>query len=193
MTPGTLRHRTTHMDRQPSPTHATTPGRRARPGHWFLILLTAAVLALASDLRLPTGAGTSAEIGGPFALLLAASTDLGPARGDHIQLTATLHDRTSPDALIDWADCTRPLRALAARRRLGDRRGWSRKRLARTGSRNSRLSGAARTGVLRLTTAARGTAEVAHRGHRARPDPRATHRITRRGPTSCRWTCPTVG
>jgi kumamolisin len=104
MTPGTLRHRTTHMDRQPSPTQAASPGRRTRPGHWFLILVTAAVLALASDLRLPTGTGTSAEIGGPFALLLAASTDLGPARGDHIQLTATLHDRTSPDELIDWAD-----------------------------------------------------------------------------------------
>ncbi|HEY6573471.1 MAG TPA: protease pro-enzyme activation domain-containing protein, partial [Mycobacterium sp.] len=92
------------MDRQPSPTQAASPGRRTRPGHWFLILVTAAVLALASDLRLPTGTGTSAEIGGPFALLLAASTDLGPARGDHIQLTATLNDRTSPDELIDWAD-----------------------------------------------------------------------------------------
>jgi kumamolisin len=69
----------------------------------FLILVVAAVLALASDLRLPTGPGTAAEIGGPFALLLAASTDLGPARGDHVQLTATLQKRTSPDALIDWA------------------------------------------------------------------------------------------
>jgi kumamolisin len=87
----------------PSPTVAALPGRHTRPGHWFLILVTAAVLLLASDLRLPPGAGTAAEIGGPFALLLAASTDLGPARGDHVQLTATLHDATSPDALIGWA------------------------------------------------------------------------------------------
>jgi kumamolisin len=87
----------------PSPTVAALPGRRTRPGHWFLILVTAAVLMVASDLRLPTGAGTAAEIGGPFALLLAASTDLGPARGHHVQLTASLRDPSSPDALIDWA------------------------------------------------------------------------------------------
>ncbi|MDT5065327.1 MAG: kumamolisin [Mycobacterium sp.] len=68
-----------------------------------MILVAAAVLMLASDLRLPTGAGTAAEIGGPFALLLAASTDLGPARGHHVQLTASLRDPTSPDELIDWA------------------------------------------------------------------------------------------
>lgn len=68
-----------------------------------MILVAAAVLMLASDLRLPKGAGTAAEIGGPFALLLAASTDLGPARGDHVQLTAALQRPTSPDALIDWA------------------------------------------------------------------------------------------
>jgi kumamolisin len=87
----------------PSPTVAALPGRRTRPGHWFLILVAAAVLMVASDLRLPTGAGTAAEIGGPFALLLAASTDLGPAHGHHVQLTASLRDPTSPDALIDWA------------------------------------------------------------------------------------------
>src|SRR5882757_4800086 len=103
MTPETMRHRSTQMVRMPSPTVAALPGRHTRPGHWFLILVTAAVLVLASDLRLPQGAGTAAEIGGPFALLLAASTDLGPARGDHVQLTATLHDPTSPDALIGWA------------------------------------------------------------------------------------------
>ena len=42
-------------------------------------------------------------IDGPFASLLAASTDLGPARGDHVQLTAMLHDDRRPDALIGWA------------------------------------------------------------------------------------------
>ena len=103
MTPETMRHRSTQMVRTPSHTVTALPGRHTRPGHWFLILVAAAVLMLASDLRLPTGAGTAAEIGGPFALLLAASTDLGPARGNHVQLTATLHDPTSPDALIGWA------------------------------------------------------------------------------------------
>ncbi|MCW2556358.1 MAG: putative protease [Mycobacterium sp.] len=103
MTPETLRHRSTRMVRMPSHTVTALPGRHTRPGHWFLILVAAAVLMLASDLRLPKGAGTAAEIGGPFALLLAASTDLGPARGDHVQLTAALQRPTSPDALIDWA------------------------------------------------------------------------------------------
>jgi kumamolisin len=103
MTPETLRHRSTQMVRMPSHTVTALPGRPTRPGHWFLILVAVAVLALASDLRLPPGGGTAAEIGGPFALLLAASTDLGPARGDHVQLTATLQRRTSPDALIGWA------------------------------------------------------------------------------------------
>ncbi len=42
-------------------------------------------------------------IEGPFASLLDASTDLGPAREQSIELTATLTDRSRPTALIDWA------------------------------------------------------------------------------------------
>jgi kumamolisin len=34
---------------------------------------------------------------------LAASTDLGPARGNHVQLTAMLNEHRRPDALIGWA------------------------------------------------------------------------------------------
>ena len=199
-TPGTLRNdsrdSTTPYDSHGSAAVAhpgTSPGRRARPGHWFLILVTAAVLALASDLRLPTGTGTSAEIGGPFASLLAASTDLGPARGDHIQLTATLHDRTSPDELIDWADA----HDLSVRWQPGD--DWaiveggpdSVARALRR--RDSRLPRAARAGVLRLTAATRGTADSCAARSPSSAGSSATHRITRRGRTSCRWTCPIAG
>nr|WP_319446081.1 MULTISPECIES: S53 family peptidase [unclassified Mycobacterium] len=45
-----------------------------------------------------------AEISGPFASLLAASTDLGPSHDEHVQLTATLKKSSAPVALIDWAD-----------------------------------------------------------------------------------------
>src|SRR6187401_2903346 len=99
MTPEALRH----GSNMPSPNVAALPGRHTKPGHWLLILVAVAVLALASDLRLHPGPGGAAEIGGPFALLLAASTDLGPARGEHVQLTAALHDDNRPEALTDWA------------------------------------------------------------------------------------------
>jgi kumamolisin len=99
MTPEALRYRS----KMPSPTVAALPGRHIKPGHWLLILIAAGVLALASDLRLNAGPSGPAEIDGPFALLLAASTDLGPARGEHVQLTATLQRPANPDALTGWA------------------------------------------------------------------------------------------
>ncbi|PRC53441.1 peptidase S53, partial [Mycobacterium sp. ITM-2017-0098] len=42
-------------------------------------------------------------IEGPYASLLDASTDLGPAREQSIEFTASLPDRSRPAALIDWA------------------------------------------------------------------------------------------
>jgi kumamolisin len=42
-------------------------------------------------------------IKGPYASLLDASTDLGPAREQSIQFTAGLRDQSEPAALIDWA------------------------------------------------------------------------------------------
>jgi kumamolisin len=42
-------------------------------------------------------------IDGPYARLLAGSTDLGPARADRVQLTALLNDRSRPEALTAWA------------------------------------------------------------------------------------------
>jgi kumamolisin len=87
----------------PSQTLTATTTRRASSWAWLLSVVLVGVLALASDLRSTPSAGTPGFIEGPFASLLASSTDLGPARGDHVQLTAMLHDHTRPDALISWA------------------------------------------------------------------------------------------
>ena len=69
----------------------------------MLPVVLVGLLALASDLRITPSAGTPGLIDGPFASLLASSTDLGPARGDHVQLTAMLQRHDRPDALIGWA------------------------------------------------------------------------------------------
>jgi kumamolisin len=70
---------------------------------WLLALITAGVLVLASDLPIAPAPDTPGAIGGPYAELLADSTDLGPSVNDHVQLTAALHDATRPDALMGWA------------------------------------------------------------------------------------------
>jgi kumamolisin len=77
---------------------------RAVSGHWLLVLITAGVLVLASDLRVASVPATSTVIGGPYALLLGASTDLGPAHRDPVQLTVTLDDSAHPTELQAWAD-----------------------------------------------------------------------------------------
>ena len=43
-------------------------------------------------------------ITGPYASLLASSSDLGPSRSGDTQLTVTLADPTQGPALIQWAD-----------------------------------------------------------------------------------------
>lgn len=55
-------------------------------------------------------------IAGPFARLLAQAVDLGPARAEHVQLTAELLAPTKPVALSKWADS----HGLAVRWRDGD-------------------------------------------------------------------------
>ncbi|MBJ7337313.1 MAG: peptidase S53 [Mycolicibacterium sp.] len=87
----------------PSPPVTAPRTRRASVWPWLLPVILVGVLALASDLRITPNAATPALIDGPYAALLAASTDLGPARGDHVQLTAMLNDHRRPDALIGWA------------------------------------------------------------------------------------------
>lgn len=71
-----------------------------------LILTSASALALVLVLNRPSTPnpdGQSEVIVGPYASLLAASTDLGPAHRDRVQVTAALEDRSRPTALIDWA------------------------------------------------------------------------------------------
>lgn len=57
---------------------------------------------LAADLRI-TPEQDPARIGGPYALLLGASTDLGLSHRDDTQLTVALRDSSRPDKLVDWA------------------------------------------------------------------------------------------
>src|SRR3978361_1998588 len=87
-----------------SPPTVTAPRtRHTNVWPWLLPVIMIAGLALASDLKIAPGAGAPDTIDGPFASLLAASTDLGPARGEHVQLTAMLDDHPRPDAVIRWA------------------------------------------------------------------------------------------
>jgi kumamolisin len=67
-------------------------------------MVSVVLLVLASDLprtMMPLGAPT---ITGPYASLLASSSDLGPSRADDAQLTVTLPGRTRPDGLVEWAE-----------------------------------------------------------------------------------------
>lgn len=87
-----------------------------RPAFRLAVVLAASVLILASDLPAGPPAAGPSVIGGPYALLLARSTDLGPSQSHHAQLTVTLRDGTPPKALSDWANN----RALSARWRTGE-------------------------------------------------------------------------
>ncbi|MBV8928098.1 MAG: peptidase S53 [Mycobacteriaceae bacterium] len=83
----------------------------------LLALVAAAVLLLpASDLRVAAPNGPPV-IGGPFARLLAGSTDLGPSPAARATLTVTLTDSARPDMLIGWA----ATHGLSVRWRPGDR------------------------------------------------------------------------
>ncbi len=66
-----------------------------------LLLSGAGVLAV--DLSLGEHRSDALLIEGPFASLLDASIDLGPARESSIEITATLTDESHPTALMDWA------------------------------------------------------------------------------------------
>ena len=70
-------------------------------------LLSVVTLAVAGFLAVNPSVGEHRPddklIQGPYASLLEASTDLGPAREQSIQFTASLTDRSEPTSLIDWA------------------------------------------------------------------------------------------
>ena len=80
------------------------------------ILVISLVVAGPDRLR---GPGRGDVIGGPFAGLLAASVDLGPARSGRVQLTAELRQPSRPVELDRWAAA----RGLSVRWRDGD--GWA--------------------------------------------------------------------
>lgn len=77
-------------------------GPRVIPGYALLTLILAGALLLPSDLRHPSD--TPVSIAGPYAQLLAASTDLGPANSGPVQLTVTLPTAHRPIALYRWAE-----------------------------------------------------------------------------------------
>ena len=66
-----------------------------------LLLVGAVVVGI--DLSAGEHSPDDKLIEGPYASLLDASTDLGPAREERIEFIATLTDETQPTALMDWA------------------------------------------------------------------------------------------
>lgn len=81
-----------------------------------LLTVLAVGAALVADLRHPAAPVATGTISGPYASLLASSTDLGPARADRVQLTAALRADSPPDLLIRWAQ----QQGLSVRWRPGD-------------------------------------------------------------------------
>src|SRR3984893_4394115 len=89
---------------------------RYRP---LAILAAAALVLVVASIRAASVCDNPAVIGGPLALLLASSTDLGPSRDDNAQLTVTLPDSAQPETLIEWASA----HGMGVRWRPGD--GWA--------------------------------------------------------------------
>ncbi|MGV0793927.1 S53 family peptidase [Mycolicibacterium sp. XJ1819] len=85
--------------------------------HRLSALAAAAVLLVASDLCAGCAPRTAETITGPYAKLLASSSDLGPSRSGDAQLTVTLTDTHGARALTDWAGAE----GLWVRWRTGDR------------------------------------------------------------------------
>lgn len=67
------------------------------------VLLALAAAAIIGDRAVVPPPPTRDLIKGPYADLLASSTDLGPARGGRAQLTAALHGMHRPDRLERWS------------------------------------------------------------------------------------------
>jgi kumamolisin len=69
----------------------------------MLALIAAGLLVLVSDFRLASEADRRGAIAGPYALLLASSTDLGPSHNADAQVTVVLRGAARPEALFGWA------------------------------------------------------------------------------------------
>jgi kumamolisin len=67
------------------------------------VSMAAAAVVLGSGHQLEPRRGPVNAIGGPYALLLGSSTDLGPSRLERSQLTVALRDGTRPEPLMAWA------------------------------------------------------------------------------------------
>jgi kumamolisin len=74
-----------------------------RARYRLLAVAAAGMLVLVTGIRVASRPEDRAGIGGPLALLLASSTDLGPSRDDSAQVTVTLPNAARPEALIEWA------------------------------------------------------------------------------------------
>jgi kumamolisin len=72
-------------------------------GWRLLAILAAGVLVLVTGVHAASVSDNRTVIGGPLALLLASSTDLGPSRDGGVQLTVTLPDSARPETLLEWA------------------------------------------------------------------------------------------
>ncbi|MCX2929360.1 S53 family peptidase [Mycobacterium sp. CVI_P3] len=81
------------------------------------VVLVVGLVCFAADRH--GGSMRGEQIGGPYARLLAGSTDLGPARTDLVELVATLHQPSPPVQLDAWART----QGLSVRWRDGD--GWA--------------------------------------------------------------------
>ena len=79
---------------------------------WALVAMGTLLAADLSALPAPE----PAVISGPYARLLAASTDLGESRGREVRLTVSLADARRPEELIEWSRA----RGLRVRWRPGD-------------------------------------------------------------------------
>ena len=79
--------------------------------------MTVVAVASAVVLGVVRTPADSRTITGPYAALLSASADLGPARSGRVQLTAALRAGTTPDRLTDWAQ----RQGLSVTWRAGDR------------------------------------------------------------------------
>src|SRR5262245_42932640 len=76
---------------------------RIRVRYRLLAILAAGALVLVAGVRVGWMSHERAEIGGPPAVLLARSTDLGPSRACGVHLTVTLADSARPATLSEWA------------------------------------------------------------------------------------------
>ena len=81
-----------------------------------VLAVTAVSVASAVGLAVTHPSHDSRTITGPYAALLAASADLGPAQDERVQLTAALRPGVAPDNVTQWAR----QHGLAVRWRTGD-------------------------------------------------------------------------